>query len=97
MNTVQSVVNEIMFIGIAKPEKFNVSVLYLGYVDELEVRVLTQEYCNEDLETRTYEQYQAAKVFHKTVFLGNPDALRNLKSVYEELSSLINSSTEAAA
>ena len=35
--TMNDVINELMFIAIAKPEKVSVSVRYIGHADALEV------------------------------------------------------------
>ena len=95
--TINDVINELMFIAIAKPEKFNVSVMYIGYVDAIEVRVLTADYCAKNLDKCPAKLYSESKVFEKTVYLDSLTAFKDVMSMYNELISLLENKHEVAA
>ena len=66
METVQSVINEIMFIAISRPDVIDITVEYSGHSDSVSVRVMPRgfDYINE-----TTERYCAAVLFSTDIWL----------------------------
>ena len=66
MDTVQSVINEIMFIAISRPDAIDITVEYSGVSDSLSVKVMPRgfDYINE-----TTESYEAAMLYCTNVWL----------------------------
>lgn len=66
METVQSVINEIMFIAISRPDAIDITVEYTGVSDSFSVRVMPRgfDYINE-----TTESYCAAIFFCTDIWL----------------------------
>ena len=92
--TVQSVVNEIMFIAMAKPENVDITVEYSGVTDSLQIKVMPTGF---DYSNTTAQQYKSARVLSKDVFLAFPGALKSLAEVKDQLIQVITAEEEVAA
>jgi len=80
------VINELMFIAIAKPEKVSVSVRYIDHVDAIEVIAIDRDYFNGMQNPITWS---AHKLMDKTIYLDGLTAFKQITAVYNELSNLI--------
>ncbi len=92
--TVPQLVNEIMFIAIAKPDQLDVTVEYRSVTDCIAVRVMPVGF---NYKGATVEDYSAAMLFGKDIMLDYPGALTQLIAVKEKLLSLIDTKQEVAA
>ncbi|KXO12458.1 hypothetical protein AKG98_3651 [Moritella sp. JT01] len=90
--TINDVINELMFIAIAKPEKVSVSVRYIGHADALEVIVIDKAYFNG---MKTPNTWSVHKLIDKTIYLDGLTAFRQITSTYNELSNLIKGEVAA--
>ena len=82
METVQSVINEIMFIATSRPDAIDITVEYCGVSDSLSVKVMPRgfDYINE-----TTASYEAAMLYCTQIWFNNAgpmqaalDAKRNI-------------------
>ncbi|SGZ01091.1 hypothetical protein [Moritella viscosa] len=90
--TINDVINELMFIAIAKPEKLSVSVRYIGHADALEVIAVDKAYFSG---IQTPNTWSAHKLMDKTIYLDGLTAFRQVTSTYKELSNLIKNEVAA--
>ncbi|CAM3207952.1 hypothetical protein [Moritella viscosa] len=90
--TINDVINELMFIAIAKPEKLSVSVRYIGHADALEVIAVDKAYFSG---IQTPNTWSANKLMDKTIYLDGLTAFRQVTSTYNELSNLIKNEVAA--
>ncbi|MGC3833597.1 hypothetical protein ACPSKX_14640 [Moritella viscosa] len=90
--TINDVINELMFIAIAKPEKLSVSVRYIGHADALEVIAVDKAYFSG---IQTPNTWSAHKLMDKTIYLDGLTAFRQVTSTYNELSNLIKNEVAA--
>ena len=60
METVQSVINEIMFIAISRPDAIDITVEYSGVGDSFSVKVMPRGF---DYINATTESYEAAMLY----------------------------------
>ncbi|CAM3265089.1 hypothetical protein [Moritella viscosa] len=90
--TMNDVINELMFIAIAKPEKLSVSVRYIGHADALEVIAVDKAYFSG---IQTPNTWSAHKLMDKTIYLDGLTAFRQVTSTYKELSNLIKNEVAA--
>ncbi|QUM84601.1 hypothetical protein [Moritella sp. 28] len=90
--TMNDVINELMFIAIAKPEKVSVSVRYIGHADALEVIAVDKAYFSG---IQTPNTWSAHKLMDKTIYLDGLTAFRQVTSTYNELSNLIKNEVAA--
>jgi len=61
MKTVQSVIDEIMFIAISRPDAIDITVEYSGVSDSLSVKVMPRGF---DYINATTASYEAALLYH---------------------------------
>jgi hypothetical protein len=73
--TVQSVINEIMFIAASIPDAIDITVEYTGVSDSLNVRVMPRGF---DYINATTESYCAARLFHTQIGLSLPWAMQDV-------------------
>ncbi|QUM84431.1 hypothetical protein [Moritella sp. 28] len=90
--TMNDVINELMFIAIAKPEKVSVSVRYIGHADALEVIAIDKTYFSGAQNPNTWSKH---KLMDKTIYLDGLTAFRQVTSTYNELSNLIKNEVAA--
>jgi len=96
MKTVQSVINEIMFIAISRPDAIDITVEYCGVSDSLSVRVMPRGF---DYINNTQESYAAAILYRTSVWLNEPGPMQaalDAKSKILELMAM-SESVEVAA
>ena len=67
METVQSVINEIMFIAISRPDAIDITVEYSGVSDSLSVKVMPRGF---DYINATTASYCAAMLYCTEIWLG---------------------------
>ena len=91
-STMNDVINELMFIAIAKPEKVSVSVRYIGHADALEVIAIDKAYFSGAQNPNTWS---AHKLIDKTIYLDGLAAFKQVTSAYNELSNLIKNEVVA--
>lgn len=87
--SVPQLVNEIMFIAIAKPDQLDVTVEYRSLSDCINVRVMPSGFNYKDT---TLEEYSAAMLLAKDIFLDYSNALTELSAVKDKLLDLIKNS-----
>jgi hypothetical protein len=68
METVQSVINEIMFIATSRPDAIDITVEYSGVSDSLSVKVMPRGF---DYINQSTESYQAAILYSTNVWLND--------------------------
>ncbi|GIC79476.1 hypothetical protein [Moritella sp. F3] len=68
METVQSVINEIMFIATSRPDAIDITVEYSGVSDSLSVKVMPRGF---DYINTTTESYEASILYHTNVWLND--------------------------
>ena len=85
-STMNDVINELMFIAIAKPEKVSVSVRYIGHADALEIIAIDKAYFSGEQNPNTWS---AQKLMDKTIYLDGLTAFKQVTAAYNELSDLI--------
>ncbi|WP_043994952.1 hypothetical protein [Moritella sp. PE36] len=73
METVQSVINEIMFIAISRPDAIDITVEFSGISDSLAVKVMPRDF---DYINSTTEQYEAAILYRTSVWLNEPGPMQ---------------------
>jgi len=73
MNTVQNVINEIMFIAISRPDAIDITVEYSGVSDSLSVKVMPRGF---DYINTTTESYEAAILYRTDVWLNEPGPMQ---------------------
>jgi len=73
METVQSVINEIMFIAISRPDAIDITVEFNGVSDSLSVKVMPRGF---DYINTTTESYEAAILYHTNVWLNEPGPMQ---------------------
>ena len=91
-STMNDVINELMFIAIAKPEKVSVSVRYIGHADALEVIAIDKTYFSGIQNPSTWSEH---KLMEQTIYLDGLTAFKQITSAYNELSNLIKSEVAA--
>jgi len=91
-STMNDVINELMFIAIAKPEKVSVSVRYIGHTDALEITAVDKAYFNC---AKTPNTLATHKLMDQTIYLDGLTAFKQVTSAYNELSNLIKSEVAA--
>ena len=91
-STINDVINELMFIAIAKPEKMSVSVRYIGHADALEIIAIDKAYFNGIQNPNTWSVH---KLMDQTIYLDGLTAFKQVTSAYNELSNLIKSEVAA--
>ncbi|SQD80423.1 hypothetical protein [Moritella yayanosii] len=94
--TIQEVINELMFIAVAKPDLIDITVEYSGVSDSLSVKVMPHGF---DYINATTESYKAAMLYSTDIWLsdsGPMQAALDAKSKILELMAMPES-IEAAA
>jgi len=94
--TINDVINELMFIAIAKPEKIDVTVEYSGVSDSLSVKVMPHGF---DYINATTSSYKAAMLYSSDIWLkgsGPMQAALDAKSKILELMTMPESVEVAA-
>ncbi|PKH06425.1 hypothetical protein [Moritella sp. Urea-trap-13] len=90
--TINDVINELIFIAIAKPEKVSVSVRYIGHADALEVIAIDKAYFSGVQNPNTWSEH---KLMDQTIYLDGLTAFKQVTSAYNELSNLIKNEVAA--
>lgn len=91
-STMNDVINELMFIAIAKPEKVSVSVRYIGHADALEIIAIDKAYFSG---AKNHTTCSAHKLMDQTIYLDGLTAFKQVTSAYNELSNLIKGEVAA--
>lgn len=92
--TIPDVINELMFIAVARPEGLDVTVEYSGVSDCVHIKVMPIGF---DYKVATTESYIAASLLSETVHLDVPNALAKLTAVKERLLGLLDIKRKVAA
>ncbi|MFT5759265.1 MAG: hypothetical protein ACI9LM_004022 [Alteromonadaceae bacterium] len=74
MQTVQSVINEIMFIATSRPDAIDITVEYSGVSDSLSVKVMPRGF---DYIKATTSSYCAAMLYCTEIWLGHSGPLQS--------------------
>ena len=96
MKTVQSVINEIMFVAISRPDAIDITVEYNGVSDSLSVKVMPHGF---DYINATTASYKAAMLYSTDIWLndsGPMQAALDAKSKILELMAMPESVEVAA-
>ncbi|MFT5759690.1 MAG: hypothetical protein ACI9LM_004457 [Alteromonadaceae bacterium] len=96
METVQSVINEIMFIAISRPDAIDITVEYSGVSDSLSVKVMPRGF---DYINTTTARYEAAMLYSTNVWLNDSgpmqDALDAKSKILELMAMPVNTKMAA--
>ena len=90
--TITDVVNELMFIAIAKPEKVDVSVRYIACVDGIEVQVIDKAYFDGPRNPQTWHDH---KLMDETVYLDSSSAFKQMCAMHSKVTNLVNNEVVA--
>lgn len=93
--TIQEVINELMFIAIAKPDNINIDVMYDGDTDVIDISAFPRNFhVTPDM---TIEKFDQSRLFREHVKLASNGALQKLQKAKVDLISLIEKKHEVAA
>ena len=74
MQTDQSVINEIMFIAISRPDAIDITVEYNGVSDSLSVKVMPRGF---DYINATTATYKAVMLYCSDIWLSEPSPMQS--------------------
>ncbi|NRA87194.1 MAG: hypothetical protein HRU28_07325 [Rhizobiales bacterium] len=93
--TIQEVINELMFIAVAKPDNINIDVMYDGDMDVIDISAFPRNFrVTSDMTTEKFDQ---SRLFREHIKLASNGALQKLQKAKADLISLIENKSEVAA